>query len=160
MDSYAGSGTSALDAKKARQPRPKIVELALSRSWLTVLCLLPFLNKACTTHDPLFLFEGHQILKSPHESRSFAMCWWTEETCIAQPGNLRPPGSQGAVGYVLVPRDFGGRQRVASTSNSNRYRVLGSKHDGEVRATAGFQQRAGNVRCRASGFNSAAAEYS
>jgi len=43
---------------------------------LTLLCLLPFLNKAYHVDDPLFLKAAHQIIKHPLDPYGFSVVWY------------------------------------------------------------------------------------
>lgn len=80
-----------------------IVSLVLPGVLLATACLIPFLNKAFTIDDPLFLLEAHQILKTPLQPWSFPACWMGDETCLAQAGGLGANAREGLIGYVLVP---------------------------------------------------------
>lgn len=80
-----------------------IVRLVLPGVLLTIVCLIPFLNKAFTIDDPLFLLEARQILKTPLQPWSFPACWMGDETCLAQAGGLGANAREGLIGYVLVP---------------------------------------------------------
>ena len=77
--------------------------LALPGIVLALVCLVPFLNKAYTIDDPLFLLEARQILKTPLQPMSYGLCWMTNETCVAHAGDLGPGSAQALMGYLLVP---------------------------------------------------------
>ena len=79
------------------------IKLMLPGVLLVVVTLLPFLNKAYTIDDPWFLLEARQILKTPLEPMSFAICWMGDETCISRAGSLGAGTRQGLMGYLLVP---------------------------------------------------------
>jgi hypothetical protein len=48
---------------------------------LATACLIPFLNKAFTIDDPLFLLEANEILKTSLQPWSFPACWSEKEPC-------------------------------------------------------------------------------
>ena len=77
------------DARVARARGRRTVRLALPGMALTLVCLLPYLNKAYTIDDPLFLLSARQILKNPLQPMSYSVCW-------TGTGNLRPCGANGA----------------------------------------------------------------
>jgi hypothetical protein len=79
-----------------------IVGLVLPGILLAFVCLVPYLNKAYTIDDPLFLLEARQILKTPLQPMSFGFCWLDPQTCF-QAGSLGPGSTQGLMGYLLVP---------------------------------------------------------
>jgi hypothetical protein len=83
--------------------RPNVLVLALPGIVLALVCLVPFLNKAYTIDDPLFLLEARQILKTPLQPISYGLCWMTNETCVAHAGDLGPGSAQALMGYLLVP---------------------------------------------------------
>src|SRR5262252_6113878 len=101
------SATSLLehraDASTSRPRMKGILRLAVPGILLAVVCLVPFLNKAFTIDDPLFLLEARQILKAPLEPWSFPACWMGDETCLEQAGGLGANAREGLIGYVLVP---------------------------------------------------------
>jgi hypothetical protein len=71
---------------------------------LATACLLPFLNKAFTIDDPVFLLEAQQILKTPLHPMSFDICWQGNETC----GVAADMGPDAALmGYALIPAILG-----------------------------------------------------
>lgn len=78
-------------------------KLAIPGILLTVVCLLPYLNKAYTIDDPLFLLSARQILKNPLQPMSYPICWMGNDTCVKSAANLGPLGSQPLMGYLLVP---------------------------------------------------------
>jgi hypothetical protein len=82
------------------------VKLILPGVLLAVVTLLPFLNKAYTIDDPWFLLEARQILKTPLDPMSFAICWMGDETCISRAGRLGAGTRQGLMGYLLLPTIF------------------------------------------------------
>jgi hypothetical protein len=84
------------------------VRLILPGVLLAVVTLLPFLNKAYTIDDPWFLLEARQILKTPLDPMSFAICWMGDETCISRAGRLGAGTRQGLMGYLLLPTIFSG----------------------------------------------------
>ena len=67
---------------------------------LSAACLLPFLNKAFTIDDPLFLLQAQQIRKHPLHPQSLEVCWVEDNECgtVARimPGNILAP-------YYLLP---------------------------------------------------------
>ena len=83
------------------EPVPGPARLALPGMSLALACLLPYLNKAFTIDDPLFLLSAHQILKSPLQPMSYPVCW--AGACVQSAANLGPLGSQPLMGYLLVP---------------------------------------------------------
>jgi 4-amino-4-deoxy-L-arabinose transferase-like glycosyltransferase len=84
-------------------PRKQSIRLALPGVLLALACLVPFLNKAYTIDDPVFLLEGRQILKSPLQPMSFGMCWMENETCVARMGQWPSVRAEGLMGYLLAP---------------------------------------------------------
>src|SRR4051812_16011196 len=70
---------------------------------LTIASLLPYLNKAYTIDDPLFLHSAEQILRNPLQPMSYPVCWMEYETCVKSAAHLGPLGSQPLMGYALVP---------------------------------------------------------
>jgi hypothetical protein len=97
-------GVSTPRPLPAGSPKPGIMKLVLPGILLAVVCLLPYLNKAYTYDDPCFLLEARQILKTPLQPMSFAICGWMGDgTCVARAGSLGPGAAQGLMGYLLVP---------------------------------------------------------
>ncbi len=91
-------------------PRKPLV-LALPAILLTLLVLLPFLNKAFTIDDTLLLLEARQILQDPLRPGSFDVVWDLEAPVHASDAVLitGPVG-----GYLLAPAvALGGSEPVA-----------------------------------------------
>lgn len=78
---------------------------------VAALCLVPFLNKAYTIDDPVFLMEAHQALRTPLTPAATSTCW--DNIGYARP--LREIGSVGlAISYLLVPVAwFGDKEWIA-----------------------------------------------
>lgn len=70
---------------------------------LTICCLAPFITKAFTIDDPVFLLEARQILKTPLRPMSFELCWMGDETCLLRAGGFGANAREGLMGYLLVP---------------------------------------------------------
>lgn len=88
--------------------------LALPGLLLVLASLLPYLNKAYTNDDPLFLLSARQILKTPLHPMSYPVCWDSNEDCVQSAANLGPLAAQALMGYVLVPViAFGGAEWIA-----------------------------------------------
>ena len=84
--------------------RPRsITRLVLPGLLLATACLFPFLSKAFTIDDPLFLLESRQIIQTPLQPWSFPVCWMGDETCLVQAGGLGANAREGLMGYVLLP---------------------------------------------------------
>jgi hypothetical protein len=84
-------------------PRNNVTKLTLPGILLALFCLLPFINKAYTVDDPWFLLEARQILLTPLQPMSFAICWMGDETCLGRADSLGAGAKQGLMGYLLVP---------------------------------------------------------
>jgi hypothetical protein len=84
-------------SENARRP---IFLCSLPALILSAACLLPYLNKAFTIDDPLFLLQARQVLKEPRHPMAVNICWSVDDECgpIAKimPGNLLMP-------YYLLP---------------------------------------------------------
>src|SRR5260370_20254441 len=67
---------------------------------LSAACLLPYLNKAFTIDDPVYLLQAQQIRKQPLHPLALDICWVEDMECgpVAQnmPGNV-------LMSYYLVP---------------------------------------------------------
>jgi hypothetical protein len=67
---------------------------------LSAACLLPYLNKAFTIDDPIFLLQAQQIRKEPLHPMALYICWVEDTVCgpVARimPGNL-------LMSYYLLP---------------------------------------------------------
>jgi hypothetical protein len=111
------AATSLLDRPADTPPSRRITEgilsLALPGILLAVVCLVPFLNKAFTIDDPLFLLEARQILKTPLQPWSYPICWNQTLTCFAQAGSSGANVREGLMGYALVPAVLFNSERVA-----------------------------------------------
>jgi len=101
------------DAPPSRRSTEGILSLALPGILLAVVCLVPFLNKAFTIDDPLFLLEARQILKTPLQPWSYPICWNQTLTCFAQAGSSGANVREGLMGYALVPAVLFNSERVA-----------------------------------------------
>ncbi len=67
---------------------------------LAILCLAPFLNKAFTIDDPLFLLDAKQVLSTPLTPTAVELCWDN----IGYPRPMRALGPPAiAMAYALVP---------------------------------------------------------
>jgi hypothetical protein len=89
--------------------RPSIFLLSLPALILSAACLLPYLNKAFTIDDPVFMLLAQQIRKQPLRPMALDICWGLDNYCrpVAQsmPGNF-------LVSYFLAP--------VANAANPER----------------------------------------
>ena len=63
------------------KPTSWSLRLAIPGVLLAILCLLPYLKKAYTIDDPVFLLEARQILRNPLRPFSYPMCWQDNESC-------------------------------------------------------------------------------
>jgi hypothetical protein len=88
-------------AKRARPPWPALC--------LAVILLLPFLHKAYTIDDPVFLQEARALLTDPLHPSAFEMVWSTERHLRASA--FLPGGPMAA--YVLLPLALAGWQEWA-----------------------------------------------
>ena len=77
--------------------------MAVPGMLLVIACLLPYLNKAYTIDDPMFLLSARQILRSPLQPMSFERCWDTNETCVKSVAKVGAGASEALMGYLLVP---------------------------------------------------------
>jgi 4-amino-4-deoxy-L-arabinose transferase-like glycosyltransferase len=76
------------------------VRCAIPGVFLSILCLLPFVNKAYTIDDAYFLFEAQQTLRTPRTPAATAICW--DNVGYKRP--LRQIGSPALLmGYFLAP---------------------------------------------------------
>lgn len=64
---------------------------------LSAACLLPYLNKAFTIDDPIFLILAQQIRKAPLQPTAVSICWTYDATCP------RAAHAMFLMGYVLAP---------------------------------------------------------
>ena len=71
---------------------------------LAAVVLLPFLGKAYTIDDPIFLHEAQNVLTDPLHPAAFSMVWTTERRLRAS--EFLPGGPVAA--YVLVPAALAG----------------------------------------------------
>jgi len=74
--------------------RPSLFRCSLPALILSTACLTPYLNKAFTIDDPVYMFQAQQILKTPLHPMALDICW-TED------GECGPVGNQ-MVGNVLM----------------------------------------------------------
>ena len=99
-----GKVNSVLDVTAARlEPSTFRERSGSSRPWaalaLAVIVLLPFLQKAYTIDDPVFLREAQNALINPLHPSAFEMVWASERHLRAS--EFLPGGPLAA--YVLVP---------------------------------------------------------
>lgn len=81
-------------------PERSVLRIAAPGVLIAALCLLPFLGKAFTIDDPVFLKEAHQALQTPLTPAATSICW--DDIGYARP--LREIGSVGLLmGYLLIP---------------------------------------------------------
>jgi 4-amino-4-deoxy-L-arabinose transferase-like glycosyltransferase len=100
----------------ADSDRISSLKLALPGILLCAAALLPFLNKAFTIDDPLFLLSARQILTTPLQPMSYPICWISSDICVNSAASLGPLGMQALMGYILVPSILaGGSEWVAHT---------------------------------------------
>ncbi len=59
--------------RQLRQRRPALI--------LSAACLLPYLNKALTSDDPVFLLQAQQIRKAPLHPMALDICWLEDTVC-------------------------------------------------------------------------------
>jgi 4-amino-4-deoxy-L-arabinose transferase-like glycosyltransferase len=96
-----------LEIPRAMSSRPfRVPWMALA---LAAVVLLPFLNKAYTIDDPIFLREAQAILVDPLHPSAFEIVWSSERRLRAS--EFLPGGP--VAGYVLVPLAFAGWQEWA-----------------------------------------------
>jgi hypothetical protein len=80
--------------------RRSVLLCSLPALILSAACLLPYLNKAFTIDDPVFLLQAQQIRKAPLHPMALDICWMEDTVCgpVAQymPGNV-------LMSYYLVP---------------------------------------------------------
>lgn len=83
--------------------------------YLAVVVLVPFLTKAYTIDDPWFLLQARQILKTPLQPMSFAVCWWEMKRVRCAPARWErvqrrvygiPLNSRGLVRWCGAARPF------------------------------------------------------
>jgi len=67
---------------------------------LSAACLLPYLNKAFTIDDPVFLLQAQQIRKAPLHPMALDICWLEDTVCGPVAQNM--PGNA-LMSYCLVP---------------------------------------------------------
>jgi hypothetical protein len=80
-------------------PAPSVIFLcSLPALILSAACLLPYLNKAFTIDDPVFLLQAQQIRKAPLHPMALDICWMNVCGPVAQnmPGNV-------LMSYYLLP---------------------------------------------------------
>jgi hypothetical protein len=67
---------------------------------LATVCLLPYLNKALTIDDPVYMLQARQIIKRPLHPMALDICWSTDAQCgpvaTQMVGNV-------LMSYYLVP---------------------------------------------------------
>jgi hypothetical protein len=80
-----------------------VLRLAVPGFLIVILCLAPFLNKAYTIDDPMFLLSARQILHSPLQPMSFERCWEPIEPCGMIVGRVGAGAAQSLMGYLLAP---------------------------------------------------------
>jgi hypothetical protein len=61
--------------------RPPILRCALPALILSAACLLPYLNKAFTIDDPVYVLQAQQIRKAPLHPLAMEICWTYEKDC-------------------------------------------------------------------------------
>jgi hypothetical protein len=88
--------------------RPSAAILAIPGVLLVLACLLPYLNTAYTIDDPWFLLEARQILKTPLQPMSYAICSMGTELCLLRASSLGSGSTQALMGYLLVPVTLAG----------------------------------------------------
>jgi hypothetical protein len=65
-----------------KKPSPSVVFLgSLPALILSAACLLPYLNKAFTIDDPVFLLQAQQIRKEPLHRMALYICWSYDKGC-------------------------------------------------------------------------------
>ena len=84
-----------------KKPTPSLIVLcSLPAFILSAACLLPYLHKAFTIDDPVFLLQAQQIRKEPLHPMALNICWVEDYECgpVAQdmPGNV-------LMSYYLLP---------------------------------------------------------
>jgi hypothetical protein len=81
-------------------PRRSVFLCALPALILSTACLLPYIGKAFTIDDPVFVLQAQQIRKQPLHPMALNLCWSLDNDCspLAQdmPGNF-------LMSYCLVP---------------------------------------------------------
>jgi len=80
--------------------RRSVLLCSLPALILSAACLLPYLNKAFTIDDPVFLLQAQQISRAPLHPMALDICWVEDTECgpVAQnmPGNF-------LMSYYLLP---------------------------------------------------------
>jgi hypothetical protein len=61
--------------------RPSILRCALPALILSAVCLLPYLDKALTIDDPVYMLQARQILKEPLHPMALDICWTEDAEC-------------------------------------------------------------------------------
>jgi hypothetical protein len=104
MNAEAGS-LIELPFESGHTPRPRgRGELPWPALTLAAIILLPFLTKAYTIDDPIFLQEARSLLSSPLHPTAFELVWSTERRLRAS--EFLPGGP--AAGYLLLPLALAG----------------------------------------------------
>lgn len=67
---------------------------------LSAACLLPYLNKAFTIDDPVFLLQAQQIRKAPLDPTAMQICWTEDDRCGPVSNNS---ANNLFMSYYLVP---------------------------------------------------------
>jgi hypothetical protein len=60
---------------------------------LSAACLLPYINKAFTIDDPVYVLQAQQTHKEPLHPMALDVCWWEGAEC-------------GPVGNQMVSREI------------------------------------------------------
>ena len=80
--------------------RRSVLLCSLPALVLSAACLLPYLNKAFTIDDPVFLLQAQQIRKQPLHPMALDICWVYDAECGPVAHNM--PGNV-LMSYYLLP---------------------------------------------------------
>src|SRR5215472_4929910 len=96
-----GSDAAKDEMTMNRKSGPYVVLLcSLPALILSVVCLLPYIDKAFLIDDPVFLLQAQQILKEPGHPMALNICWVFDNQCEPVAANM--PGNF-LVSYYLAP---------------------------------------------------------
>jgi hypothetical protein len=87
------------DLTMNKKSRPHVVFLcSLPALILSLVCLVPYLDKAFLIDDPVFLLQAQQILKEPRHPMALNICWVNQ----CEPVSANMPGDF-LMSYYLAP---------------------------------------------------------
>src|SRR5947209_19508338 len=115
LEQSAELDIDGLQAAAPKQSSATLFRLALPGILAALVCLLPFINKAWTSDDEMFVLSARQILQSPLQPMSFERCWYPLEPCGTIVALVGAGSAQSLLGYLLVPVVLaGGMEWVAN----------------------------------------------